>query len=148
LRYQLKDSQPKTVLISDSANTDELDKLTWSKIMMSDVLSLKRDHNYRPIDEFDEQQVAAIFYTPDVAKHDTGVILTYGNYFYSAIGTALNLGINKQDSWVLSLPLFNVPGFIIIMRSLIYGISVYLIDGFDIEHINKVLINEHATLFH
>lgn len=146
LRYQLKDSQPKTVLISDSANTDELDKLTWSKIMMSDVLSLKRDHNYRPIDEFDEQQVAAIFYTPDVAKHDTGVILTYGNYFYSAIGTALNLGINKQDSWVLSLPLFNVPGFIIIMRSLIYGISVYLIDGFDIEHINKVLINEHATI--
>lgn len=148
LSYQLHDCQPKTILVSDSAHTDELDQIPWSKTMMSDILSLQRNYAYHPINEFDEHQVAAIFYTPDADKHDTGVMLTYGNYFYSAIGTALNLGINKQDAWVLSLPLFNVPGFIIIMRSLIYGIGVYLIDGngFDIDRINKVLINEHATI--
>ncbi|CAJ1193745.1 AMP-binding protein [Companilactobacillus nantensis] len=146
LRYQINDCQPKTILISDSVNKTELDQIVWSKTMMSDILSLKKNYSYQPLTEFNEQDVSAIFYTPNADKHDTGVMLTYGNYFYSAIGTALNLGINKQDAWVLSLPLFNVPGFIIIMRSLIYGIGVYLIDGFDIDHINKVLINEHATI--
>lgn len=146
LTYQLHDCNPKMILISDSANTNEINQITWNKTFMSDILSLKKDPNYQPISEFTDTQVSSIFYTPSADSNDTGVMLTYGNYFYSAMGTALNLGINKQDSWVLTLPLFNVPGFIIIMRALIYGIGVYLIDGFDIDHINKVLINERATI--
>jgi Acyl-CoA synthetases (AMP-forming)/AMP-acid ligases II len=113
---------------------------------MSDVLSLDRSKHYQPVLEFEDQEVATIFYTPNADKKDTGVMLTYGNYFYSSVGTALNLGVTKQDTWVLTLPVFNVPGFSIIMRSLIYGIGVYLIDGFDMDQINKVLINERATI--
>jgi len=146
LKYQLNDCKPKTVLISDSADSSELDQITWNKTLMSDILSLNNSSDYQPISEFDDNQVASIFYTPSADSNDTGVMLTYGNYFYSAVGTALNLGVNKQDTWVLTLPIFNVPGFIIIMRSLIYGIGVYLINGFSIEHINKVLINERATI--
>ena len=146
LEYQVKDSKPKTILISDSADTSAVMQIAWKKTLMSEVLSLEPDTSYRPVAEFDNDQVASIFYTPSADSEDTGVMLTYGNYFYSAMGTALNLGINKQDTWVLNLPIFNVPGFSIIMRSLIYGIGVYLIAGFQIEHINKVLINEHATI--
>ncbi|ALB29632.1 AMP-binding protein [Companilactobacillus heilongjiangensis] len=146
LTYQLHDCNPKMILISDSANTREIKQITWNKAFMSDILSLRKDPKYQPISEFTDTQVSSVFYTPSADSNDTGVMLTYGNYFYSAMGTALNLGINKKDSWVLTLPLFNVPGFIIIMRALIYGIGVYLIDGFDIDHINKVLINERATI--
>lgn len=146
LTYQVNDCQPKTILISDSAHTDEIVKINWDKIFMSEVLSMNGNLDYQPVSEYPTEEIASVFYTPSADKNDTGVMLTYGNYFYSAMGTSLNLGINKRDVWVLSLPTFSIPGFSIIMRSLIYGISVYLIDGFDIDLINKILINERATI--
>ncbi|KRN98309.1 AMP-binding protein [Companilactobacillus kimchiensis] len=146
LEYQIKDSRPKTILISDSVDTSELAQVNYDQTLMSEILSLNSDKKYRSISEFNDNQVASIFYTPNADSNDTGVLLTYGNYFYSAMGTTLNLGITKQDTWVLTMPIFNVPGFSIVMRSLVYGIGVYLIDGFNIEHINKVLINEQATI--
>lgn len=146
LDYQINDCQPKMILISDSADTRAITKVSGPKTLMSEILSLRPSRKYRSVTEFDNEQVASIFYTPNADSEDTGVLLTYGNYFYSAMGTALNLGVNKQDAWVLTLPIFNVPGFMIIMRSLIYGIGVYLVHGFDIDHINKVLINERATI--
>ncbi len=145
LEYQIRDSQPKTVLVSDSAPTKNILNVAWDKIWISDVLSLSKSFNYQPVSEFDNDQVATILYTPN-DNSDIGVMLTYGNYFFSAMGTDLTLGINKDDIWVLTLPLFNVPGFSIIMRSMIYGIGVYLIDGFNLHHLNKVLINERATI--
>ncbi|GEO59462.1 AMP-binding protein [Companilactobacillus bobalius] len=145
LNYQIHDCKPKTILISDSASTEEITKVDWSQTLMSDILSLNKSADYTPVSEFDDNQVAVILYTPN-DNNDIGVMLTYGNFFFSAMGTSLSLGITKQDIWVLTLPIFNAPGFSIIMRSLIYGIGVYLIDGFDISQINKVLINERATI--
>ncbi|GEO48034.1 AMP-binding protein [Companilactobacillus kimchii] len=145
LNYQIHDCKPKTILISDSASTKEIIKIDWSQTLISDVLSLNKSADYTPVSEFDNNQVAAILYTPN-DNNDIGVMLTYGNFFFSAMGTSLNLGISKQDIWVLTMPLFNALGFSVIMRSLIYGIGVYLIDGFDINQINKVLINERATI--
>lgn len=146
LEYQVNDSKPKTILISNSVDHQEISQVTWDKTLMSEILSLDSSKTYWPITEFDDNQVASVFYTPSADRVDTGVMLTYGNYFYSAMGTALNIGINKQDIWVLAIPIFNVPGFSIMMRSLIYGISVYLINGFNTDQINKVLINERATI--
>jgi len=146
LNYQINDCKPKTILISDSAPTSEILKVNWNKTMMSDILSLEKDVNYHCVTEFSNDQVATVLYTPSENNEDTGVMLTYGNYFFSAMGTFLNLGINNEDSWVLTMPFFNAPGFSVIMRSLIYGIGVHLIDDFNIDHINKVLINERATI--
>lgn len=145
LNYQIHDCKPKTILISDSAPTEAVTKINWSQTLMSDILSLNKSSDYVPVSEFDNNQVAAILYTPN-DNNDIGVMLTYGNFFFSAMGTSLILGISKQDIWVLTLPIFNAPGFSVIIRSLIYGIGVYLIDGFDINQINKVLINERATI--
>ena len=146
LNYQVNDSHPKKILISDSADTTEVMKLSQNKTMISEILSLHRSHEYRPESEFNNNQVTSILYTPSEDGFDTGVMLTYGNYFFSAMGTSLNLDISSHDVWMLTLPTYNIPGFSVIMRSLIYGIGVYLIEGFDIEQINKVLINERATI--
>lgn len=146
LQYQMHDCHPKMLLVSDSANLQNISQVDYPQTMMSDILSLKGSHDYHPVAEFNNDQVASILYTPNDDNHDTGVMLTYGNYFFSSVGTALKLGINEQDGWVLTLPMFNVGGFAIIMRSLVYGISVYLINDFNTDHINKVLINEHATI--
>lgn len=147
LDYQINDCKPKTILISDSAPTAEIKKVAWNQTMISDILSLNKSSDYHPITEFDNNQVASILYTPNHNdNNDIGVMLTYGNYFFSAMGTSLNLGVNQEDIWILTVPIFNTPGFSIIMRSLIYGIAVYLIDGFNVEQLNKALINERATI--
>ncbi|MQS98022.1 AMP-binding protein [Lactobacillus halodurans] len=130
LEDHIKDCCPKTILVSDSADTTYLDQIDWDKTFVSEVLSLKKNPNYRPIQDFNENKIVAIFYTPNAASFDTGVMLTYRNFFESAMGTALNLGITKQDTWVLTLPIFNVPAYSVIMRSLIYGIGVNLIECF------------------
>lgn len=145
LNYQINDCKPKTVLINDSAKTSEVLKIDCSKTLISDVLSLTKSKEYSPVSEFDDNQVAVVLYTPN-DNSDIGVMLTYGNFFFSAMGTSLSLEVTKQDIWVLTLPIFNIPGFSIIMRSLAYGIGVYLIDGFNVSQINKVLINEQATI--
>ena len=63
LEYQIKDSQPKTVLVSDSAPPKNILNVSWDKTWMSDVLSLNKSFDYQPVSEFDNDQVATILYT-------------------------------------------------------------------------------------
>ncbi|WP_125762898.1 o-succinylbenzoate--CoA ligase [Companilactobacillus hulinensis] len=146
LKFQIEDSQAKLCIIDDSSNHEQLDKIDTNKMFLSDILSLKADPDYQPIAEFDNNTVTSIMYTSGTSGRPKGVLQTFGNHFYSAIGTSLNLGINDRDSWVLTVPLFHISGFSIMMRSLIYGIPVYLVTNFKEDYINKILINERATI--
>lgn len=56
--------------------------------------------------------------------------LTTENHFASAVGSALNLGLDPSDRWLCAVPLSHVSGFTIVMRGAIYGTGVYLADQF------------------
>ena len=43
--------------------------------------------------------------------------LTYGNFLWSAVGSAFNLGVDPADRWLCCLPLYHVAGLSILMRS-------------------------------
>ena len=58
-------------------------------------------------------------------------MLTYGNHWWSAIGSALNLGNHADDRWLLVLPLFHVGGLAILLRSVIYGVPAVVHERFD-----------------
>ncbi|APX71902.1 o-succinylbenzoate--CoA ligase [Companilactobacillus allii] len=146
LDFQIHDSKADLCIIDDSSNHEQIDKVDTDKILLSDILSLKSDINYQPAAEFHNESVTSIMYTSGTTGRPKGVLQTFGNHFYSAIGTSLNLGINDRDSWVLAVPLFHISGFSIMMRSLIYGIPVYLVTSFNENYINKILINERATI--
>ncbi len=49
------------------------------------------------------------------------VLLTAGNHLWSALGSALNLGVERDDRWLCCLPLNHVGGLTILIRSAIYG---------------------------
>ena len=61
--------------------------------------------------------------------------LTYGNHLWSAVGSAFNLGVEPTDRWLCCLPLFHVGGLSIVMRSVIYGTTAVVHDGFDVDRI-------------
>jgi len=74
------------------------------------------------------------------------VDLTRDNFFHSAVGTALALGIGPQDRWLCCLPLDHVAGLSILTRSAICGIGVVLHDGFDADRVAQSFEEDGVTL--
>lgn len=50
---------------------------------------------------------------PKLAMH------AWGNHYYSALGSAVNIDLNDTDRWLLSLPLYHVGGIAILVRTLL-----------------------------
>ena len=61
--------------------------------------------------------------------------LTYGNFLWSAVGSAFNIGVEPGDRWLCCLPLSHIAGLWIVMRSVIYGTTAVLHDGFDVDRV-------------
>jgi malonyl-CoA/methylmalonyl-CoA synthetase len=59
--------------------------------------------------------------------------LTYGNWLWSALGSAAALGVDPADRWLCTLPLTHVGGLSILLRSAIYATGVVLHERFDAE---------------
>jgi o-succinylbenzoate---CoA ligase len=74
------------------------------------------------------------------------VELTYGNHLWSAVGSAFNLGIEPTDRWLCCLPLFHVGGLSIVMRSVIYGTTAVVHDGFDVDRVAAALVGDGVTV--
>jgi O-succinylbenzoic acid--CoA ligase len=61
--------------------------------------------------------------------------LTYGNFLWSAVGSAFNIGVEPEDRWLCCLPLSHISGLGIVVRSVIYGTTAVLHDGFDVDRV-------------
>jgi O-succinylbenzoic acid--CoA ligase len=88
----------------------------------------------------------AIMYTSGTTGQPKGAIITYGMQWWNAIGSALNLGHAPQDCWLACLPLFHIGGLSILMRSVIYGISVILHEKFDPLAVNQAIVEDQVTI--
>ena len=95
---------------------------------------------------FKSDWVASIMYTSGTTGKPKGVLQTFGNHFYSAVSSALNLGLSPADKWLCVAPIFHISGFSIIMRGLIYGMTVRLVEKFRAEEIERILANETVTI--
>jgi O-succinylbenzoic acid--CoA ligase len=88
----------------------------------------------------------ALIYTSGTTGRPKGAMLTVGNFWWSAIGSALNLGTHTDDRWLACMPLFHVGGLSILLRAAIYGITVVLHDGFDAEAVDAALDRDRITI--
>lgn len=96
--------------------------------------------------EHDAATVLAVIYTSGTTGRPKGAMLTVSNFWWSALGSALNLDNREDDRWLVCLPLFHVGGLSILMRSVIYGIAAVVQDGFDADAVNSAIDNDEVTL--
>jgi O-succinylbenzoic acid--CoA ligase len=93
-----------------------------------------------------------VVFTSGTTGQAKGVLLTYGNHWWSALGSAMNLGLHADDRWLVCLPLFHVGGMAILIRAVIYGIPVVFPPsepggrGFEPNAIHRAMVEEHVTL--
>jgi o-succinylbenzoate---CoA ligase len=72
--------------------------------------------------------------------------LTYGNFLWSAVASAFNIGVEPSDRWLCCLPLSHISGLGIVMRSVIYGTTAVVQDGFDVDRVAAELQGDGITV--
>ena len=95
----------------------------------------------------DLQATQAIMYTSGHNWHPEGrnyypMVCNGGTRF----GSALNLGHQSDDCWLACMPFFHIGGLAILMRSVIYQISVVVQQKFDPIAVNQAIREQHVTI--
>ena len=127
--WQVEDAEVARVLTDD-----DLDNLI-------DISERPAKHGART---FDLRAWHSIVYTSGTTGRPKGAILTYGNHWWSAVASALNLGLLADDTWLACMPLFHVGGLSILLRSVICGMAVVVQPRFEAGEVNRA-IDDHGV---
>lgn len=147
--WQFNDSEAVT-LICDQAHQQQAIEIQ-EKDQHVNIVSIEKidslaEGHHSLLDHVDMEDRHTIIYTSGTTGHPKGVILTYGNHWWSAIGSSLNLGLQQDDKWLSCVPLFHVSGLSILMKNVIYGMPIILHSSFDPEAVNQAIMDEGVTI--
>lgn len=94
----------------------------------------------------DLDAVCAVIYTSGTTSTPRPVELTYGNFLWSALGSAVALGVDPRERWLCALPVSHVGGLSILLRSAIYATTAYIHERFHTESVLAALREDRITL--
>ncbi|MCW8814538.1 MAG: o-succinylbenzoate--CoA ligase [Chlorobium sp.] len=63
----------------------------------------------------------SIIHTSSSSGNPKAALHSFGNHYYSALGANENIPFGPGDCWLLSLPLFHIGGYALLIRSLLGG---------------------------
>jgi o-succinylbenzoate---CoA ligase len=86
-------------------------------------------------------KIATVMYTSGTTAGPKAVALSYENWLWNAIGSALALGLDPDERWLCPMPLAHVGGLAIQIRSAIYATTVLLHERFDTDAALRALMD-------
>jgi O-succinylbenzoic acid--CoA ligase len=89
---------------------------------------------------------AVVIHTSGTSSAPKPVELTYGNLLWSALGSAVALGLDPDERWLCALPLSHVGGLSILVRSTIYATTAVVHERFETERVLRALQQQDVTL--
>ncbi len=82
---------------------------------------------------------AVVVHTSGTSAAPRPITLTYGNWLWSALGSAVALGSDPEERWLCCLPVAHVGGLSILLRSAIAGTTAIVHERFDTERVLDAL---------
>jgi len=142
LLEQIKTSKCKHVLISRELDFNNDD--SWIKMIEfpSFEENVKRVNQKT---EIDLGATAVIIFTSGSGKSPKGVELSFNSLYQSGFNSNKLLRYSHSDRWLLSLPLYHIGGFSILVRSILWGIPIIFPHSFSPDDIIIELKNSQPT---
>jgi o-succinylbenzoate---CoA ligase len=94
----------------------------------------------------DGAQPLAVMHTSGTTAAPKPITLSHGNFFASALGSAVALGLDPAERWLCPMPLTHVGGLSIPLRSAIYATTVVLHGRFDTEAVLRELMDPRRRI--
>lgn len=104
-----------------------------------DPAALASDRRARLLDRHDLGAPAIVVHTSGTSGPAKPIPLTYGNWLWSALGSAATLGCPPGERWLCALPLNHVGGLSVLLRSAIAGTTAVVHPGWDTERVLAAL---------
>lgn len=143
LHYQLRDAEASLLITDNDAKSRSLGLITQYSFL---DLQATAEADIELLQEIKLDHIFTIIYTSGTTGFPKGVMHTYGNHWWNAIASALNLGLNKADKWLISLPLFHVSGLSTLLKSVIYGMPIYLMKKFDESQVHEAIMKKEISI--
>ncbi|MGA2319763.1 MAG: AMP-binding protein [Solirubrobacteraceae bacterium] len=89
---------------------------------------------------------AVVLHTSGTTSSSRPIELTYGNFLWSALGSAVALGLDPRERWLCALPVCHVGGLSILLRSAIYATTAVVHERFETERVLEALRGGQITL--
>ena len=112
-------------------------------IELADIDEITSDYG-RPVSidsphELSLDREALIIYSSGSSGASRGIVLTWHNLYYSALGIESMLACSSDDCWLAALPFFHIGGISILFRAVRAGCGVHIFDKFRQETILEVI---------
>jgi len=101
-------------------------------------------------------QLATLIFTSGSTGEPAAVLHTFGNHYFSAVGSNKNILFGPGDRWLLALPTYHVGGLAILFRAFLSGGTVVLpdegaaiaetIDRLGVTHVSLVATQFYRLL--
>jgi O-succinylbenzoic acid--CoA ligase len=94
----------------------------------------------------DLDAVAVVVHTSGSIGAPVPVELTYANILWSALGSAVALGVHSEERWLCALPVAHVGGLSILLRSAIYATTAVVHERFEAERVMGALSEQRVSI--
>ncbi|ARJ50073.1 o-succinylbenzoate--CoA ligase [Staphylococcus lutrae] len=92
-----------------------------------------------------EQHIASIMFTSGTTGPQKAVPQTFENHRMSAQACLQTLGFSTESKWLTVLPIYHISGLSILLRSVQYGFTVFLLEKFNTSKVVALLQKEKIT---
>lgn len=143
LQWQIEDANIAAIFYADQF--EHKVPQTFGNRFSFSTISAERQTAFTMETAWDENRTVTIMYTSGTTGFPKGVRQTAENHTSNALSSVLNLGLSEDDCWLCTMPLFHISGFSILVRSLLYGMTVRLYEKFDAKQIATEIVNGTVT---
>ena len=137
---------PLNTRLAERERMAELERAEPTLVLTSPLELTATEADMPLLGEHDLDAIHCRLLTSGTTGRSRSIGLTYGNFLWSAVGSAFNLGVDPADRWLCCLPLYHVAGLSILMRSVIYGTGTVIHDRFDPQRVARSLSEDEVTL--